>query len=81
MTLHFFGSNFKSHSDSHSSSDNKSLSIDTLSLASPISFQSSANNFVTFLTLSGRSLTKRIKSKGPKTEPCGTPERTSLNEE
>ena len=81
MTLHFFGLNYKSHNDSHSSSDDKPFLIDTLSLASAISFKSSANNLVTFLTLSGKSLTQRTKSKGPKTEPCGTPERTSLNEE
>jgi hypothetical protein len=33
------------------------------------------------VTTSGRSIIKIVKNKGPSTDPCGTPEVTSINDD
>ena len=47
----------------------------------PYQTQSSANSQTDDLMLSGRSLMKIRNRTGPKTDPCGTPERTGTGSE
>ena len=77
-TLHLSILNFKSHLFSHNSRFSRSLSIIVLSEALSINFKSSANILPYFSHRYGRSLIKIINSNGPKTDPCGIPDKTSL---
>ena len=59
-------------------SDVASPATSTLFFSLAICFKFSAYSFDIFLIPSGRSLMNKTKSKGPKIEPCGTLEISSL---
>ena len=84
ITLHFSGLNLSNHLSDHLANLSRSCCRSSLSSTLLITLQifvSSANILILFTIHDGRSLTNIRNKRGPKTDPCGTPLKTSIQAE